>query len=123
MDELFASAFDVEGFFDFDEVLIHGDLGPYHLLYDEAARRLNGVIDFGLAGLGDPATDLGSLIVHYGEGLVSRIKPFYPLYDKLLPRARFYAKAAEVHSALLGVETGENYWFTAHLGEARDIGE
>jgi aminoglycoside 2''-phosphotransferase len=93
------------------------------LLYDEAARRLNGVIDFGLAGLGDPATDLGSLIVHYGEGLVSRIKPFYPLYDKLLPRARFYAKAAEVHSALLGVETGENYWFTAHLGEARDIGE
>jgi hypothetical protein len=28
-----------------------------------------------------------------------------------------------VHSALLGVETGENYWFTAHLGEARDIGE
>lgn len=122
LEELFESAFDVAGFFEFDQVLIHGDLGPYHLLYDEKAQRLNGVIDFGLAGLGDPATDLGALILNYGESLVKKIKPFYPLYDKLLPRARFYAQAAEVHSALLGVETGENYWFTAHLGEARDIG-
>ncbi len=121
MEDLFNSAFSVEGFFEFEPVMIHGDLGPYHILYDADKKRLNAVIDFVMAGIGDPATDLGGLISHYGESLVSSIRPYYPLYDELLPRARFYAQAAEVHWALLGVETGESYWFTAHLGDPRDI--
>jgi aminoglycoside 2''-phosphotransferase len=121
MDDLFDSAFSVSGFFNFEPVMIHGDLGPYHILYDREPKRLNAVIDFAMAGIGDPATDLGGLISHYGESLVSTIRPYYPLYDSLLQRARFYAQAAEVHWALLGVETGELYWFTAHLGDPRDI--
>ena len=121
MNDLFETAFSTRHFFDFDPVLIHGDLGPYHLLYDGEEKRLNAVIDFAMAGIGDPATDLGGLIGHYGEGLVSGIRPYYPLYDELIPRARFYAQAAEVHWALLGVETGEIYWFTAHLGDPKDI--
>jgi aminoglycoside 2''-phosphotransferase len=44
--------------FDYRPVLIHGDLGPYHILFDRASRRVSGIIDFGTAGLGDPATDL-----------------------------------------------------------------
>lgn len=121
MEDLFDSAFAVRGFFDFEPVMIHGDLGPYHLLYDYEQKRLNAVIDFAMAGIGDPAIDLGGLISHYGESLVGSIRAYYPLYDELLPRARFYAQAAEVHWALLGVETGELYWFTAHLGDPRDI--
>jgi aminoglycoside 2''-phosphotransferase len=121
MNDLFGSAFSVQGFFDFTPVMIHGDLGPYHLLYDPEKEQLNAVIDFAMSGIGDPATDLGGLIVHYGESLVSRIRPYYPMYDELLPRARFYAQAAEVHWTLLGVESGELYWFTAHLGDPRDI--
>jgi aminoglycoside 2''-phosphotransferase len=121
MEDLFNSAFSVEGFFEFEPVMIHGDLGPYHILYDADKKRLNAVIDFVMAGIGDPATDLGGLISHYGESLVSSIRPYYLLYDELLPRARFYAQAAEVHWALLGVETGEPYWFTLHLGDPRDI--
>jgi hypothetical protein len=72
--------------------------------------------------MGDPATDLGSLINYYGESLVSKIKNAYPTLDELLPRARFYARAIELQWALLGVESGEYYWFTAHIGGARDIG-
>jgi hypothetical protein len=45
----------------------------------------------------------------------------YPEMKELLPRARFYAQAIELQWALLGVESGEYYWFTAHIGGARDI--
>ncbi|HPC06056.1 MAG TPA: hypothetical protein PLI60_04985 [Anaerolineaceae bacterium] len=41
--------------------------------------------------------------------------------DLFLPRARFYAQAVEIQWVLLGLETGDSFWFTAHLGGARDI--
>ena len=122
MEALFDQGLGKPDFFDFDPVLVHGDLAPYHILYLPDECVLNGVIDFGVAGLGDPATDLGSLINYYGETLVTKIKPHYPMYEALLPRARFYAEAIELQWVLLGVETGEDYWFTAHLGGARDVG-
>lgn len=122
MENLFDSAFGQPDFFDFEPALVHGDLAPYHLLYLRREGRLNGVIDFGIAGMGDPATDLGSLFSSYGESLVEKIQPYYPNYAALLPRARFYAEAMELQWVLLGVESGEQYWFTAHLGGARDIG-
>lgn len=122
MEDLFEMALGQPGFFDFTPVLVHGDLAPYHLLYLPEEHRLNGVIDFGVAGMGDPATDLGSLISYYGESLIKKIKPYYPGYDALLPRARFYAQALELQWVLLGVESGEQYWFTAHLGGALDVG-
>lgn len=121
MADLFGPALDQDNFFDFTPTLIHGDLGPYHLLFDHQAQRLNGVIDFAMAGIGDPAADLGSLIAYFGETLVSKLRPFYPNYDHLIRRARFYAEAVEAQWVLLGVESGETYWFTAHLGEAKDI--
>ncbi len=122
MEALFDQALKVSDFFDFEPVLVHGDLAPYHILYSQEAGRLSAVIDFGTAGLGDPASDLGNLISSYGETLVSRIEKTYPDFCNLLPRARFYAQAIELQWVLLGVESGEDYWFTAHLGGARDIG-
>lgn len=122
METLFEEPLNDPTFFDFEPVLIHGDLVPYHILYDPEKKGLNAVIDFGTAGLGDPATDLGTLISSYGETLVGKIIKSYPDYDKFLTRARFYAQAIELQWVLLGVESGENYWFTAHLGGARDIG-
>jgi aminoglycoside 2''-phosphotransferase len=122
MQDLFKEPLSVADFFDFDPVLVHGDLASYHILYSPEKGRLNGVIDFGTAGLGDPATDLGTLISVYGESLVSNIEPYYPNYTDLLSRARFYAQAIELQWVLLGVESGEDYWYTAHLGGARDIG-
>ena len=101
--------------------LIHGDLASYHLLLDETGQNLSGVIDFGMAGLGDPANDIGLLISIYGECFVQKMKPAYPQLDTLLPRARFYAQLLEIEWVLHGLESGETFWFTAHLGNARDI--
>lgn len=47
---LFDSVLNDTGAFDYTPVLIHGDLGPYHLLFDGTTRRLTGIIDFGVAG-------------------------------------------------------------------------
>jgi len=43
-------------------------------------------------------------------------------YEKLISRARFYAQAIELLWALMAIESRDDYWFTAHLGGARDIG-
>ncbi len=122
VETLFEPVLSRDDFFDFRPVLIHGDLAPEHILYDSDQARLSAVIDFGVAGLGDPATDLGSLISSYGETLVGKLEGKYPDLGDTLNRARFYAQAIELQWVLLGVESGELYWFTAHLGGARDIG-
>jgi aminoglycoside 2''-phosphotransferase len=107
--------------FAFTPRLIHGDLACYHLLYDPAAGGLSGVIDFGVAGAGDPATDIANLLQTYGAKFIRRMVISYPEIESFFPRARFYAQAIELQWILLGLERNENFWFTAHLGNARDI--
>lgn len=107
--------------FDYQPCLIHGDLGPYHILYDRQSRRLNGIIDFGVAGVGDPATDIGNLLQVYGESFVSRFLGEYPGVQDLMKRAHFYAQAIELEWVLSGLDGGETFWFTAHIGGARDL--
>ena len=101
--------------------LIHADLAPYHILYDDQKGEITGILDFGVAGMGDPALDIGNLMTSYGESFVSRMENAYPELGAYLPRARFYSQAIELQWVLLGLETGEKFWFTAHIGGARDI--
>ena len=121
VEALFNPALSIPDFFEFWPVLVHGDLAPYHILCHPEENRLTAVIDFGVAGLGDPATDLGSLLNYYGESLVTRLGETYPDLPRLIDRARFYAQALELQWVLLGLDSGEKYWFTSHLGGARDI--
>jgi aminoglycoside 2''-phosphotransferase len=121
MEALFEEAMGTPDFFEFEPAMVHGDLVPYHIVYHLAEKQIAAVIDYGSAGIGDPATDLASLIYNFGERLVSMLKENYPAYDTIIKRARFYAHALDLQWVLLGIESGENYWFTAHLGGARDI--
>jgi len=105
----------------YEPALIHGDLASYHFLFDHQESKITGVIDFGMAGIGDPASDIGNLINIYGESFVKRIGKSYPNLAKYLPRARFYAQLIELEWILRGMETGEAFWFTAHLASARDV--
>ena len=121
VERLFATALENPNFFDYPPTLIHGDLAPYHILFDPRESRIDGIIDFGVAGLGDPASDIGSLITCYGEMFVAKMQGAYPGLAQHLPRARFYAQSIELQWVLLGIETGEKFWFTAHIGGARDV--
>lgn len=120
-EQLYASLLDDEQSIDYEPVLIHGDLAPYHILYNEESRRLAGVIDFGVAGIGDAAQDFGSLLSAYGESFVTQMGGAYANLEELLPRARSRAQVVELEWVLNGIETGETFWFTAHLGGARDM--
>ena len=121
LDDLLGNALETPGFFEYPLSLIHGDLASYHILYDPQEQKINAVIDFGMAGLGDAASDVGGLINIYGESFVTKIHQSYPGLENILPRARFYAQSLELQWVLLGLETGEDFWFTAHIGGARDI--
>lgn len=104
-------------------VLIHNDLAPYHILVEPASTppRLAGVIDFGVAGAGDPAADIAALITTYGESFVQRMAPAYPALDSLLDRARLRAGYLELEWVLKGLAGRDPSWYTVHLGRARDM--
>ena len=76
--QLFAPVLHRQISFDYEPVLIHGDLGVYHILYDPAQGRITGIIDFGTAGLGDPASDFACLIQALGEQFLQRMARFSP---------------------------------------------
>ncbi|MBN2044543.1 MAG: phosphotransferase [Anaerolineales bacterium] len=121
VEDLFASVMDDPEAFTYTPRLIHGDLVPSHILFNPEQELITGIIDFGVSGLGDPALDIGTLITNYGERFVQKMSLAYPEMTKLIRRARFYAQAIELQWVLLGLETGDNFWFTAHLGSARDV--
>lgn len=113
-----AGTLDLDGF---TPCLIHADLASYHLLVAPDPWRLSGLIDFGTAGPGDPAVDLGLLLNTYGESLVRRLADTYPMSVKLLDRARFFAGSLELEWALAGMRENDVSMLLVHLGRARDI--
>lgn len=120
LNDLFNEMLDNSMNFAYTPRLIHGDLGCYHILFEPKTRRLSGVIDFGVAGIGDPANDLACLLQYYGLDFVRELAQWYPWIDEaVMKRARFYARGLELEWLLNGMESGEVFWFAAHLGNAR----
>lgn len=107
--------------FEYELRMVDTDISPYHILFDSQQRRITGIIDFGCAGLGDPAIDLGVIIYNYGETFLDRFYHVYPEAEAYLKRARFYAGAIEVRWLLTGIERNDPMWFAVHVGSAKDI--
>jgi aminoglycoside 2''-phosphotransferase len=122
IDQLFAPLLD--GSLDLASVapaLIHDDLAAYHILYAPRERRIAGVIDFGMARLGDPAVDFALIINTYGESLLRRMSRHDPTIRDALDRARFMASALELYWAIEGVRANDPSWLLVHIGRARDM--
>jgi len=107
--------------FEYELKLVDTDIPPYHVLYDNERKCINGIIDFGCAGLGDPAIDFGVIIYNYGESFMERLYAGYPQAETYLKRARFYAGAHEVRWLLTGLERNDPMWFAVHVGSAKDV--
>lgn len=107
--------------FEYPLRMIDSDIPPYHILFDPQQKRISGIIDFGCAGLGDPAIDLGIIIYNYGESFLDRFYHVYPEAEEYVKRARFYAGAHEVRWLLTGIEKNNPWWFGVHVGSAKDI--
>ncbi len=99
----FAAFRDDPGTFAFTPTVIHGDFGSGNLLWDARAGTMTAVIDFGSAGIGDPALDIAALLT-YGEPFVRHGFAIYPAMEAMLPRARFYLSTFPLQEALYGIE-------------------
>jgi aminoglycoside 2''-phosphotransferase len=119
--EHFESHLADKSIFEYPLRMIDSDVPPYHVLSDKQQKRISGIIDFGCAGLGDPAIDLGIIIYNYGESFLDRFYHVYPEAEDYLKRARFYAGAHEVRWLLSGIEKNNPWWFAVHVGSAKDI--
>jgi aminoglycoside 2''-phosphotransferase len=109
------------GNFEYELKMVDTDIPPYHIMFDKQKRRISGIIDFGCAGLGDPAIDFGVIIYNYGESFVNRFYKIYPEAETYLKRARFYAGAQEVRWLLTGIERNDFMWCAVHIGSAKDM--
>jgi len=103
--------------FKYEKVLIHADLTPDHLLFDREQEELTGVIDFGDAGIGDPALDLAGLWA-YGEDFVNNVVTHYErdIDDDMINRSR-YPMRFEGPATLLEIAQGKKVpltWDEAH---------
>ena len=105
---------------DYRPAFINGDIGCYHILFSEEKKALSGIIDFGTAGIGDPATDIAVLLGQYGETLLELLLSGYPSASQYMERARFWAGTFELQWALAGIKNDNKELLLAHLGGARD---
>jgi aminoglycoside 2''-phosphotransferase len=99
-------------------VLIHGDFGAENILHEPRTLTITGVVDFGSAGLDDPAVDLAAAST-LGDGFVDRFEPIYPNLRDVLNRLPFYRGTFALQEALFGIENGDEEAFQAGIEEYR----
>jgi aminoglycoside 2''-phosphotransferase len=89
----------------------------FNLCYDPARQSINGVLDFGGVGLGDPAVDFAGIIspVCYGESFLRRCFAVYPEIEAMMDRARFYVGTFALEEALFGFEHDDQEAFEAGM--------
>ena len=85
--------------------LVHGDFGGGNILHDPVRLEITGVIDWGFAGPGDPASDIASLSCS-GEDFLARGFGVYPEMAAMLPRARHYRATFALQQALYARRDG-----------------
>jgi len=120
VEEHFAPLFANAQFMNYEPQLINGDIVPYHIIFDREKAKINGVIDFGTAGTGDPAADFSCIIYNYGESFLAGMAKYYPEIETAVHRARFWAGTLQLQWALSGLRTNNNWWNLVHLSGARD---
>ena len=112
----FERYFDDSDLHEFEPCLRHGDLGPGNVLYDPETHRVSGVIDFGSAGLGDPAVDVAAASC-FGEAFMQYYPEAYPHLEHLTERARFIKGTYALEEALHGIKHNDRAAFEAGMAQ------
>jgi aminoglycoside 2''-phosphotransferase len=104
--------------FSFTPTVVHRDLITEHVLVDPATGHLTGIIDWGDAGIDDPAVDFAGAGRQLGEEFVRQMLAAYrhPLGTSLLRRMDFYAGMEPFHEIHFGQRTGD----AAHLAHGME---
>ncbi len=92
---------------EFKPTLTHADLSVENILVSPQNRRLNGILDWGYAQIGDPALDFSHLMIDRPR-LGNEILKLYPAEDQgFQRRAQWYAESEAYYDIMWGIE---NYW-------------
>ncbi|MFW5420704.1 aminoglycoside phosphotransferase family protein [Nocardiopsis sp. CNT-189] len=86
------------------DTVVHGDLGPEHVLTDGASPT--GVIDFGDAHAGDPAIDLAWALNGAAPPFARAVAAAYRPSGGDLDRALTWHRLGPWHEVLHGIDTG-----------------
>lgn len=87
------------------EALVHGDLGPEHLLAQAGA--LTGVIDFGDAHIGDPAIDLAWALNGTSPAFAEACAAACAAPPALRERSRVWHRLGPWYEVTHGLDTGD----------------
>jgi aminoglycoside 2''-phosphotransferase len=102
-----------DSFFTFTPTLVHRDLVPEHVLVDPLTGALTGVIDWGDAGVDDPAVDFSGMRRQMGDEFARQMLAAYGhSLDTILPRRLdFYAGMEPFHE----IHYAQTHGDAAHL--------
>jgi aminoglycoside phosphotransferase (APT) family kinase protein len=117
---MFTGFLDEDAHFRFPDVLVHDDLGPAHILV-KATGDLAGVIDWGDAGPGDPASDFAWILPH-ALGIGERALAAYggspdPTFRD---RVRFYDALGPWYEVTHGLDTEQPNFVASGLVGVRE---
>jgi aminoglycoside 2''-phosphotransferase len=103
-------------------VLLHSDLKPEHVLYDSAAHRVAGVLDWGDVSLGDGDFDLAIVAMFFGEGFLRRLLAHLPGRDAdtVLAKTRFFTAVRFLQDAVYDLQLDDGRALDESLVRLRD---
>jgi len=113
----FETFLDDASHFEYQPVLTHSDFGTSNILFDAQSGRIQGIIDFGSSGLGDPAGDFAGLLSSYEEPFLRRCWATYPEIGSFWDRIHFYRGTFALLEALFGIENDDQRAFEAGIAE------
>jgi aminoglycoside phosphotransferase (APT) family kinase protein len=107
--------------FRFATGIVHADLGPEHVLAGPGGD-LAGVIDWGDAGIGDPAIDFAWLLHAEPVELGDRALAAYggPADERFLDRVAFYHRIGPWHEVVYGIDTARTDLVDSGLAGVRE---
>jgi aminoglycoside 2''-phosphotransferase len=110
---------DDDACFTFTPTLVHRDLVAEHVLFDPATGHLTGVIDWGDAGIDDPAVDFAGMRRQLGEEFAQQMMAAYhPTLDATaLRRMDFYAGMEPFHE----IHFAQTHGDAAHLAHGIEL--
>ena len=103
--------------FEFEPALVHGDLGPEHVLCRDG--RVVGVIDWSDARIGDLALDLSWCLNGTSEAAASAIARIYGVEQDMRERSLFYHRLGPWHEVVYGLDTGQEGFVASGLAGVR----
>ncbi len=87
------------------DTVVHGDLGPEHVLVD--GGRVSGVIDFGDAHVGDAAIDLAWALHGAPKAFAHAVAAAYGVTGELRRRALVWHQLGPWHEVTYGADIGD----------------